>query len=156
MVKKKKVYDLIKKNEIGMMTNINEEGQLVSHPMTRQGDLKDDTLWFFSTRDSEKVRELIKNKSVNVSFSDDGFVSVSGQVEIVDDVSIKKELWSKSAEAFYDGKPEDYEVVLIKVKIESLEYWKSDNILKSAFELIKGMVSDEKPDMGENEAVEVK
>lgn len=155
MLNKEEVYDLIKEHDIGMMTNINEDGKLVSHPMTRQGDLKDESLWFFSKLNSEKVRELIKNNSVNVSFSDDDYISISGKVEIVNDVRTKKELWSKELETFYEGGPESDQIILLKVKIDSLEYWTSENFLKSAFEFAKGMVTDEKPDLGEHDAIDV-
>ena len=155
MLNKIEVYDLIKDYDIGMMTNINEGGKLVSHPMTRQGEMKDDAIWFFSKRDSEKVRELEKNNSVNISFTGDDYISVSGDVEVVDDVMMKKELWSKGLEAFYDCGPESEEIILLKVNIDSLEYWTSDNIVKNAFEFAKGILTDEKPDLGENDALEI-
>ena len=155
MLDKKQVYDLIEGYDIGMMTNINEQGKLVSHPMTRQGDLKDDALWFFSKRNSEKVRELMKNNSVNIAFNDDDYISVSGEIEIVDDVEMKKQLWSKGLEAFYEGGPENDQLILLKVDIDSIEYWTSDNILKNAFEFVKGMTTDKKPDLGENDALEI-
>ncbi len=141
MLKKKEIYKLIKSYDIGMMTNITEHGKLVSHPMTRQGEMKDDAIWFFSERNSEKVIELEKNRSVNISFSGDEYISVSGEVEIVDDVKIKKELWSKAMEAFYEGGPENDQIIL--------------NIFKNAFEFAKGIVTDKEPDLGENEAVEI-
>lgn len=152
---KEKVYKLIKDYDIGMMTNVNESGKLVSHPMTRQGDIEDDVLWFFSERDSEKTTELKKNNSVNISFSGDDYISVSGTVEIVDDVETKKDLWSKANKTFFDGGPEDDQVILLKVNIDSVEYWTSDNILKNAFEFAKGMATDEDPDLGENDALEI-
>lgn len=152
---KEKVYKLIKDYDIGMMTNVNESGKLVSHPMTRQGDIEDDVLWFFSERDSEKTTELKKNNSVNISFSGDDYISVSGTVEIVDDVETKKDLWSKANKTFFDGGPEDDQVILLKVNIDSVEYWTSDNILKNAFEFAKGMATDKDPDLGENDALEI-
>ncbi len=155
MLNKEQIYDLIKNYDIGMMTNINEDGKLVSHPMTRQGEIKDDVLWFFSKRNSEKTKELKKNSSVNIAFIGDDYISVSGQAEIVDDVKTKKELWSKGSEAFFDEGPESDEIILLKINIDSLEYWTSGNIVKNAFEFAKGIVTDKKPDMGKNDALEV-
>lgn len=155
MLNKEEVYDLIKKHDIGMMTNINEDGNLVSHPMTRQGDIEDDSIWFFSKKNSEKVREILKNRNVNVSFSDSDYISISGIAEIVDDVKTKQELWSKELDAFYDGGPENDQIILLKVKIDSLEYWTSDNFLKSAFEFAKGVVTGEKSDMGKHDAMDI-
>lgn len=156
MLKKKEVYELINEYDVGMMTNINEEGKLVSHPMTLQGEVTSDVLWFITHRNSEKVTELKKNNEVNVAFHDNDSISVSGQVEIVDDVAKKKELWSKTIEVFYDEGPESEQIILLKVNIESIEYWTADNKIKSAFEFVKGMVTDETADdMGEHDAIDV-
>lgn len=154
MLTKEKVFDLIKDHDIGMMTNINEDGKLVSHPMTRKGDLTDDVLWFFSYKDSEKVTELMKNNTVSVTFADDDFISISGHVEFVDDLAKKKELWSRDLKAFYD-EPENDRIILLKVTMDSVEYWTADNKVKSAFEFFKGMVTDEKPDLGEHDAIDL-
>lgn len=154
MLKKEEVMDLIKDQNIGMMTNIDEDGKLVSHPMTREGDLKDDLLWFFTSRDSEKVTELKKNNAVNVAFHDGDSISISGHVELVDNLEKKKELWSKELEVFFEG-PEDEQIILLKVDIDSIEYWTADNKMKSAFEFVKGMVSDEEADLGEHDAIDL-
>ncbi len=58
-------------------------------------------------------------------------------------------------DAFYEGGPENDQIVLIKVNIDSLEYWTSNNIFKNAFEFAKGIITDKEPDLGENEAVEI-
>ncbi len=156
MLTKQEVYELINDYDVGMMTNMNEEGKLVSHPMTHQGEVTSDVLWFITHRDSEKVTELKKNNIVNVAFHDADSISVSGQVEIVDDVAKKKELWSKAVEAFYDEGPESDQIVLLKVNIDSIEYWTADNKIKSAFEFVKGMVTDETvDDIGEHDAIDV-
>lgn len=154
MLDKEEIYDLISDYDIGMMTNINENGKLVSHPMTRQGDLKDNVLWFFTSKNSEKVTELKKNNSVNVAFHDEDSISVSGHIEMVDDLDKKKELWSKELDAFYEG-PEDEEVILLKMDIDSIEYWTADNKFESAFEFVKGMVSDEEADPGKHDAIDL-
>lgn len=152
MLKKEEIMDLIKDQDIGMMTNIDENGKLVSHPMTRVGDLEDDLLWFFTSRNSEKVTELKKNNAVNMAFHDGDSISISGHAELVDDLEKKKELWSKELEVFFEG-PEDEQVILLKVDIDSIEYWTVDNKMKSAFEFVKGMVSDEEADLGEHDAI---
>lgn len=155
MVNKEKIYELINDQDIAMMTNINEAGKLVSHPMTRQGEVNDDVLWFFTHQDSEKVTELQKNNLVNVAFNDGDSISISGHVEIVDDVAKKKELWSKKLDAFYEDGPENANVVLLKVNIDSLEYWTSDNKIESAYEFVKGMVTDDEADLGEHDAIDL-
>lgn len=156
MLSKEEILELINDYDIGMMTNVNEQGKLVSHPMTRQGEVNSDVLWFITHRNSEKVTELKKNNAVNIAFHDDDSISVSGHVEIVDDVAKKKELWSKAIEVFFDEGPESDQIILLKVNMDSIEYWTADNKVKSAFEFVKGMVTDETADdIGENDAIDV-
>lgn len=156
MLNKKEVLELINDYDVGMMTNINENGKLVSHPMTRQSEVTDDVLWFLTHRDSEKVTELQKNNAVNIAFHDNDSISVSGHVEIVDNVAMKKELWSKATDVFYDEGPESEQIVLLKVIIDSIEYWTADNPIKSAFEFVKGMATDDTADdLGEHDAIDM-
>lgn len=156
MVNKDKIYELVNDFDVAMMTNIDENGKLVSHPMTLQNEVKDDVLWFFTHKDSEKVTELKKQNAVNIAFHDGDSISISGHVQMIDDVAKKKELWSKELEAFYKGGPESDEIILLKVNVDSLEYWTADNKLKSAFEFVKGMVTDDIPeDIGEHDAIEL-
>lgn len=65
-------------------------------------------------------------------------------------------MWLKTVEVFYDKGPESDLIVLLKVNIDSIEYWTADNKMKSAFEFVKGMVTDEiADDLGEHDTIDV-
>lgn len=155
MTKREMFLELLKPFEIGMLTNINESGSLVAHPMARNQNLEDDYLWFFTRRDSEKVQELFKDPRVNVSFSGKDYLSIAGNAEIVEDQHMKETLWTKSNEAFFGTEVTDPNIVLLKIVMDSAEYWKGENQVATAFKFIQGLLTEEEPDIGENEAVEL-
>ena len=155
MTKREQFLDILQSKDIAMLTNINESGSLVSHPMARNKNESDDFLWFFTRKDSEKVREIQKDPRVNVSFAEKDHLSISGKAEIVEDISMKKQFWTKANEVFFETEPEDANIVLLKIVMESAEYWKGENPVATAYQFVKGVISEEEPDMGKNEALDI-
>ena len=77
----KKLRELIKDIDIGMLTTVDEDGSLHSRPMSTNSEVEfDGDLWFFTYASSHKVTEVEQHHQVNVSFSDphkQNYVSVS-------------------------------------------------------------------------------
>lgn len=155
MTKRQQFLKILDSLEVAMFTNINERGALVSHPMNRNKHEADDFLWFFTRKDAEKVVELQKDPRVNVSFAKGDYLSIAGNAEIVEDLGMKQKLWTKENEVFFGTKVEDANIVLIKVVMDSAEYWKGGNPLATVFQFVKGIIKEDELDMGENEAVEL-
>lgn len=155
MTKRQQFLEILDSLDIAMFTNLNERGALVSHPMSRNKHEEDDYLWFFTRKDSEKVEEIKRDPRVNVSFAKGDYLSIAGQAEVVEDIGLKQKLWTKANEAFFETTAEDSNIVLIKVVMESAEYWKGGNPIATAFQFVKGIIKEEEPDMGENEAVDL-
>ncbi|SLK33829.1 Uncharacterized stress protein (general stress protein 26) [Mycobacteroides abscessus subsp. abscessus] len=114
--------DLIKDVDTAMLTTISEEG-LVSRPMKTQEVEFDGDLWFLTKKDTEKYEEILHENEVNVAYAGKSYVSIRGRAELVDDLAKKKELWSKAYEKILQTSYDDPNIVLIKVKAESAEYW---------------------------------
>lgn len=152
------LFRLIEKNDIAMLTTIQED-KLVARPMAYQDVDDNGDIWFLTTRDTEKATEIEKDPRVNVSFSKKGYVSISGNASIVDDNNKVREYWSKGIELFLNTKPEDPNVVLIKVAAESAEYWATDNSIKTVVEGIKSLLSKDSgssDDSSLNESLDLK
>ena len=85
--------------------------------------VKDDfVIWFATSRNSGKVKELKNNPKVSVYFSDHvkaiGYVNITGKAEVIDD----KELLVKMKREYWSGIQNWQDVfVLIKIKPESLK-----------------------------------
>ncbi len=151
----KKVADLAKGIRIGMLTTVDADGHFISRPMAQQDVEFDGDLWFFAERNSRKVAQIIANPHVGVTLtSNDTWISVDGEAEIVDDKAKAKELWNSWVEAWMPEGPDDANVVLIKVSSHSAEYWDTPGgRIASVISFVKAKVTGERYDGGENEKV---
>lgn len=123
-----KLGELIKGIRFAMFTTVDFDGNLYSRPMATQEIEFDGDLWFFSGKSTAKIRSIEKDQHVNVSFADPGsntYVSVSGKAETIHDRSKMEELWNPMYKAWFPEGLEDPDLVLIKVRVESAEYWDS-------------------------------
>ena len=114
---------------IGMLTTTDSNGHLISRPMTNQRVDTDGRLWFFTSDESSVSHNISAEPKVNVSFvhaEDSLYVSVSGHAEQIRDKAKITELWNPLVAAWFPAGIEDPHLVLIKVCIESAEYWDSD------------------------------
>jgi general stress protein 26 len=155
------LYELIKDIRFAMFTTRGADGNLRSRPMTTQGrpEGQQDCLWFFASRGSEPVADLQREPSVNVAYADtgrDAYVSVSGSASIVEDGARKQELWSKFAEAWFPGGPEDPDLALIRVQIGDAEYWNvKESKAVQLFKMARATVTGKPPtDLGDHAKLE--
>lgn len=120
------VADAMAKIDFCMMQTVGEHG-VNTRPMSNNGEVQyDGDNWFFARRDSRKIGEILADDRVHLTFSDNegaNFISVWGFGEIVDDVDLKKKLWQKSLERWFENGPEDPEVMLIKVSANKIQTW---------------------------------
>ncbi|RYH14190.1 general stress protein [archaeon] len=155
-----KLGEKIKDVKIAMLTTIAANGDVESCPMMTQEVDFDGSLWFFTRKSSKKVEHIEKKPQVNVVYSkpdDQLYVSVSGRAELVLDKAKIDELWTPSLKAWFEKGKEDPEVSLIRVDVESAEYWDTPS---SAVVRIVGFaksVLTGKPagSMGEHEKLEI-
>jgi general stress protein 26 len=149
--------NLIKDIRFAMFTTQSGDGSLRSRPMTTQNVPGEgqDCLWFFASRTGEPVADLLRAPAVNVAYantSKDAYVSVSGRGAVVEDDARKKQMWSKFAEAWFPGGPEDPDLALVRVQIEAAEYWNvRESKVTQLFKMARATVTGKPPtDMGEH------
>ena len=121
-----KLVDLTKDIKIAMLTTVEEDGAFAARPMAQQAVEADGSLYFFTERDSNIVRNVAANPHVGVALSSaDTWVSISGVARLVDDVSKKQQLWNAGVEAWLPQGPESEDVALLHVVSDAAEYWDS-------------------------------
>ena len=147
-----KVSELLKKFRFAMFTTTDASGKLVSRPMTVQDREFDGDLWFFAAKDSNDVKEIAGDASVNVSFSsNDTWLSLSGTAETVDDQAKIKELWNPYVEAWFPDGQDDPNVTLIRFSPETVQYWDTPGgRVASVIAFVKSKVTGSTPDVGES------
>jgi len=148
------VAEIMKDTRIAVLTYHSAQGALVSTPMGTQDFETPSTVWFITERDTDKVHALTADPRVNVSYSSKaGWVSLSGTAHLNEDRDKLRELWDASAGIFMSGGPDDEENVLLEVTGVTAEYWESPGKVSTAIGLVKGLVSDAEPDLGDNDVV---
>lgn len=148
----------IKHIDFGMFTTSDAGRVLTSRPLTQQQVDDQGQMWFFTTDEAAFVADLPNNPQVNVSFSDISdslYVSVTGWAEVLRDRAKAEELWNPLVKAWFPGGLDDPHLALIKVKIQSAEYWDSHSSkMTQLFHMAKAAFTGERPrDMGEHTKV---
>lgn len=151
---RKTVHELIKDIDIAMLTTVSTEG-LVSRPMKTQEIEFDGDLWFLTKKDSRKFHELLHNKQVNVAYVGQSYISIRGEAELVDSPEKLRDIWNPMYEKFLETTIDDPELILIKVKAETAEYWDSGNKLKMIQFITRKMMGKNTEDTNINQVVEL-
>lgn len=143
--------------KIGTCMLVTHDGDRIrARPM--RGIIQPDrnAIWFITDANSEKDNDVARHPSVCLTFTDthdQNFVSVSGEVERVDDRAQLTELWNEGAEAYYPHGKNDPSVVLLKFVPSMGEYWDApSNPIVLAIKLLQANLTGERPDLGTNEA----
>ena len=124
------VWEKAAKLRVGMLTTA--AGQLLtSRPMTiQQVDPSPTVVWFFTSRDGHLAATTAMGAAANLSVTDHGdsfYVSISGTAKLVDDRAKAEELWSTMAKAWFPGGVDDPNLALVRLDVDSVEYWDSDH-----------------------------
>ena len=122
-----KLLDSIRDTRFTMFTTIDDEGRPRARPMTTLEATDDGSLWFFGIREGELVDEARAEPRVGLAYDNHGkgtYAYVRGRCFLREDRARVEQLWSKPHEAWYDG-PDDPDLQLIEVRMESAEYWDS-------------------------------
>ena len=146
-----KLWDMIKDIKFGMFTARHGNGHLHSRPMTTQNGSNDRgaVLWFFMSRKSDPVVDLLAAPDVNVAYADtgsDSYVSVSGTARVVEDDARKKALFNPIAKAWFPGGAADPDLALVAVVIAHAEYWDvKANQAVQLFQMAKAAITGTPP-----------
>ncbi|WP_414546241.1 pyridoxamine 5'-phosphate oxidase family protein [Nostoc sp. CCY0012] len=113
----------------GMLTTVDQNGQLHSCPMCKSGEISSDgALWFFSYTHSQKVNDIQHNQQVNVSFTSPDkqrYISVSGTAQLVTDRQKMQEKWQPELHTWLPKGLDEPDIILLKVNVNQADYWDS-------------------------------
>lgn len=156
------LYELIEDMEIALMTTRRPDGRLVTRPMATQRRIPGADLWFVTNIETDKIDELATEPNLNLGYYNPGtseWVSVSGRAAISQDRAKIHELYAPDWKMWFEdeggernGGPDDPRLALILVDAESVTYMKAKHSRPRAlFEIAKGMVTGDQPDIGRTE-----
>ena len=142
--------------EIGTAMLVTQEGDgdLRSRPMSTRLIDAEANLWFFTNEFSEKVAEILRDRTVNLSYAAPDkhkYVSISGRAQVVHDREKMKELWNPILKAWFPDGLEDPELALLKVTILQGEYWDAEaSRMKQFVQIAKSIVTGSTYEAGEH------
>jgi len=147
-----KLAELIKDIRVAMFTTRRRDGSLHTRPMyTQQIPFRGGVLWFLTSAHGTKVSEIAAAPEVLITYdgtTHNRYVAVRGTAEVVRDVAKTREMWNMQAKAWWPGGPEDPDVALIRVVVESAEYWDGPSKAGYVLSLLKAVVTGSKMDPG--------
>lgn len=158
------LYELVNGIETAMFVTQRGDGRLVARPMATQKRDPVADLWFVTDIESHKIDELDEHPSINLSYfstKSSEWVSVSGNATISTDRALIRKLYAPDWKLWFgelddvrNGGPDDPRLALILVNADSVIYMKREKSKPVVlFEMLKGMVSGERPDIGEVKSV---
>jgi general stress protein 26 len=155
-----KLKELVEGIDFAMLTTITPEGALHSRPMSTQEMESDGTLWFFTRANAKKVDEIEHEHQVNASYSrpeNHCYVSVSGRATLVRDSAKIRKLWKPAYKLWFPEGLDDPELALLRVQIESAEFWDADQsrMLKLAL-MIKSLATGQEYEPGQHGNITLK
>ena len=112
-----------------------------------------DELWFFTQNDSRKVDELRRDPRMLLDYADpdaSNYVSLVGRAEVRTDKAKAKKLWEEPLRTWFPDGPEDDHIALIRVDVESAEYWDAPSSkMVHAYGYVKARLTGEPPKPGD-------
>ncbi|WP_448698422.1 pyridoxamine 5'-phosphate oxidase family protein [Mucilaginibacter sp. AW1-3] len=132
-------------------TNIKTGLPVSTRPMAILTVDDEGNLWFLSSKDSHKNKEIAEEPLVHLFFQatpHSGFVDVYGIASITDDQAKIDELWKPLAKVWFQGGKDDPRISAIKVTPSRGYYWdnKHGNLIafaKMAVSLVIGKTLDD-------------
>lgn len=152
--KHNEIWELIQASKVGMLTTI-DGNTLRARPMYVVQKAYEGDLWFFTEKSSAKVYEALRNRRVNLTFTnveEDIFLSLSGEASIDNDPERIEALWSKAVDLWFPGGKNNGDITLLKVDVTEGESWTiNESGLKRIYEMAKAAITSGTPDLGTNE-----
>ena len=154
------IWKLVENIDTAMLTTRRRDGRLVSRPMATQKRAPGADFWFVTAAGMPKLAEIAEDSQVNLAYyrqRNREWVSVSGRAEISRDRKTIRQLYAQDWKAWFadeggggEGGPEDPRIVLIGVRAESAQYMTVDKPQPVVlFEVLKGLVTGTRPDVGQ-------
>ena len=118
--------EIIGKTKYCFSITLSDGGEM-SARVVQPGPLDDDwRVWYLTSRKSRKVLEIeaTGQQLLGYQYDPDGaHVTLHGDTAIIDDLEVKRSVWTEDAYRWYPGGPEDPDVVLVELKATRIELW---------------------------------
>lgn len=118
-----------------------------TRPMTAQLDGDDGPIWFFTSTESDLVKQVSATHRAVATFASKGhdvFAAIHGDLVVDNDRAVIDRLWNRFVAAWYEEGKDDPKLVLLRFDAERAEIWKDGSSLWAGIKMLLG--SDPKQD----------
>jgi len=120
----------------------------------------DGNLWFFTDDSSPKAEEILRDRHVNVTYSNPNrqiYVSVTGKASLLRDRTKMAALWNPIYKAWFPQGLEDPNICLLRVEVDSAEFWdSSQSAIVHAVGFTKAVLTGKQYQPGDNAKIELR
>jgi general stress protein 26 len=153
------LHAMIRDIGVAMLTTRAHDGRYVSRPVATLPAPFDGSLWFFCSASSHKAAEIRAHPQVNLAYASperNRYVSVSGLARVRRDRRRIEALWSETQRVWFPGGPDDRDLTLIRVRVETAEYWDGPaSITGKVLRFVAAAVAGNADLLGENRTLRV-
>lgn len=140
--------DLLKKFSTAMMITRSGDRSIHGRPMSIAEIGEDGELYFASSLDSGKLRDIELDPEVTLIFQGDSvFISLQGTAHLSTDPELIDRLWSEAWRVWFPEGKNDPSLVILKIDPEDAEYWDNSGGggLTYAMTAMKAYIKGEQP-----------
>ncbi len=141
------------KSDMTVMLGLAGVDESHTRPMAAQLDGEDGPIWFFTSTESDLVKQLSTAHRAVATFASKGhdvFAAIHGDLKVDNDRAVIDRLWNRFVAAWYEKGKDDPKLVLLRFDTERAEIWKDGSSLWAGIKLLLG--SDPKQDYKHNVA----
>jgi general stress protein 26 len=152
--KLKRLSELVMRFDTAMLVTRTTDGGMRARPLSIADHNEDGTLFFSTSVEAPKVREIEADPHVNVVMQDGRrYVSISGVAKVVRDRGLVERLWSPSWKIWFPNGKDDPSLCLLRVEPLEAAYWDMTGTvgIKYVFEMAKAYVTGSRPRSDEDE-----
>jgi general stress protein 26 len=145
-----KLFELLDDFKTAMLVTRLRNGGIHARPMHVAKLEEDGELYFVTSKDSPKIREIARDSEVNAIFQGNSkFVTMTGIASILDDRQLIESLWSEAWKVWFPKGKDDPTICIIKVVTSQAEYWDNEGLegLSYAFAAAKAYIRGECPEV---------
>lgn len=120
----KRFEEILQDFNDAMLTTFGSDGRPSSRPMRIAKITEDSTLWFATSKASDKVEDIQANELVAITMQGGGkYLSLTGKATLIDDPDSIDEMWSEAWKIWFPKGKKDPSITLLKVVAEDGAYW---------------------------------
>jgi general stress protein 26 len=142
----KKLKEMVSDIRTCIMITSGKTGARASRPMAAVETDHLGNIWFFTSLQSNKIKDIELDHFVQLVFAHpgkDSYLDIRGRANVITDTASIKEKWTPLVKAWFPDGSEDPNLCLLQIKTDEVHYWdttssKMINMLKAAISVVAG------------------